>query len=379
MVKKSDKQEIVKIAIADAIIIQEKIWFCARNFNSLFCMDMITKKVELVGIFPNEPYNQEILYTSMKLVGEKIYFIPYHAKTIAVYDIIKKQFSNIDIEQRYISNLSLPLLFSGVEKYKNYLFILPLFAKAILKLNTDTQEIEYISNWIEDIKDKVFNERDIFFKRQAIIQENKLLVPFSNVNAVLELNCDTLESNIYMLGREEQGYSGISYDGKDFWLTPRASGDLTIWNYNSNNIRVIKMCKEKINPYAFVGALFFENQVMVFPEMEEEYVLENSIKTIKIQRGLYSFIKEENNNIIYYDRVKNILTIINKKDKNKEEIEFILDSSLINLKQMVEEKGLVEEQEEVNLKSFLSLVVRKDSEMFQEEGKKGKDIYQKMK
>lgn len=380
MEKKKELQNKVKISIADAIYENGKVWFCAQHFNGLFCIDLETKNIVQIGIFPGEAYCQERLSLSMKIVDKKIYFAPFQAKSIFIYDMESQQFSSIKIEEQYINDLLHPFFFGGIEEYENYLFILPAYSPTIMRIDTKTQEVIYISDWLEKVEGKIFNRDEVFARKQGIVVGNRLLVPFCNVNAVLELDCDTLKTQIHFLGAEEEGYSGIDYDGERFWLSPRESGDLKWCNSSFDttgrvSIRQDKMIKEQ---YAYAGVLCYNNRVLVFPEVEEKWLLDEKNKNVEIVDGKYSFVKKDKNILYYYER--NIAKLIVLDNKGQEiEVEAIADSAILNIPRVFAEKSSVLESEEVTLQSVLeSLITKMNDGSYTRERKliNGKLIYE---
>ena len=316
----------------------DKIWFCPQYFNSLFCMDILTGEVKFLGEFPNEKYGTERLYASMKIVKGKIYFIPFSAKAIAVYDIETGEFSNILIDEKKAGcKVETDFLFMGVEEYKNYLFILPVFCKAIIRLNVDNQEIDYITKWYEEIKQNIFSKACGFFRRQVVVREGKLYAPFCTANAVLELDCNTLNSKIHKLGEEKIGYSGICCDGDDFYLSPIESGDLCKWNLKKNSICKFRLYKECAvnNSYAYVGVLNANHKILLFPSIHEDGVLDESIKNIEIKEGRFSFAKEEEGGSAYYDMDKGLLTIIQWQDNRLITVPIMADRIKADIKKLM--------------------------------------------
>lgn len=344
----------LKIEIEDAVLDGDRIWFSAQNFNSLFFMDIHTKEAKFVGKFPNEPYSGKRLYASMKLVKKKIYFIPFCAKSIAVYDIEKGEFSNIQIDETLIKcKLNVPL-FMGVEEYKNYLFILPVFSKAIIRLNLLNDELQYVQDWSIQAQKYIFNSNDGYFRRQSVINGNKLIVPFCNANAVLELNCDMLQSKIYELGLQPRGYSGIYYDGEKYWLSPRTTGNLVIWNWETNTIKPanIEQEEKENSSYAYVGVLSYNEKITMFSS------------------GQYSFVKEEKGKIMFYQTGKGILTIIDKNNKCRFEDEIVVNYIDVNVEQLLKgEECLLTESCDFNIQLLLMLINGMEIETLQQKNK----------
>lgn len=69
----------------------DNYWFVVCNFSILFKMAKDSFQVEFMGLFPNEAGGRR-LYSHIEAVGERLYFAPYEAKEIGVYNTKSNQF-----------------------------------------------------------------------------------------------------------------------------------------------------------------------------------------------------------------------------------------------------------------------------------------------
>lgn len=348
-----------KVVVRDAVWTEEKIWCCINDFNSLLSIDINTKKIELAGVFPNESYGGTQLYAAMKKIGNKIYCIPFFAKAIAVYDIQKKEFNNIEIDNSIFKCKSRGCYFWGVQEYKNYLFIFPFYGSAIIRLNINTNEIIYLSDWIAEIDSEVFNREEGYFKRQAILNDGKIYIPFCNANAVFEIECETLVWKIYKLGDEKVGYSGICYDGESFWLSPRVFGCIKKWNKKNNTIKniVLEQNVSEIMEKEYIGIVFCKNNITVFPSEKNAVNLKYKEDVI-VEQGIFSFVKEDKEYIVYFDSSTGILTMYNKVIDCVLEINVKVDDTILDIEKMIKVKGSVIESDIINLKKFFETITK---------------------
>lgn len=333
----NDNSDILGISVMDAIVDNDKIWFFPYEFNSLFTVNLKNEKCELIGLISNEAYGKKRLYESMKLLNGKIYFIPFYAKSIAVYDIKKGKFNNIILDERKIGCRIEQPLFGGAEVYGKYLYIFPIFSKAIIQLNTDNDGVEYIVDWAEEV-DRIRFNNDAYFKRQAVIVEDKLMIPFCNANAVMSFDCQTAEYKIYKLGEEKKGYSGITFDGESFWLSSRNGRELVRCILGANDIETMKLGREDEpqNLYTYVGVLCNQQKIMIFPAAEQED-FEVEDKQVVLQEGVYTFAEEDDQNLLCFRKDMGRLILINKKDNLRTEIEIKINDEDIDKKRMIKE------------------------------------------
>lgn len=356
LLQETDTGHFLKVAIGDAVIYKRKIWFNTFNFNALFCMDIGTGETVHVGKFPNETYERKRLYESMKLVGSKIYFAPFSAGTIAVYDTEQKEFGTIKLDEKQTGCGQGKPLFGGVELYGKYLYFLPVFSKAIVQIDTDSNEVIYITGWTKKVENLIFNKKDAYFRRQCVLVDNKLMIPFCNANAVLEFNCDTLDYMVYQLGTEERGYSGICYDGHYFWLPSRTSRELFRWNPQINSGEIIGLDYDGMLPkaYAYVGVLCQEKEIVVFSSFGKEKRIEMRDVGIVVPDGKYMFVKKEKDIWLYYRTDTGKMTLFNKEDGNKAEVAIKVKFADINIELLSRNsKDALREGEDLDIESLV--------------------------
>ena len=342
---------LTPVSINDAIVYKNKLWFIINDFNGLASEDVETGDIEFVGEFANESYASKRLYETMQVCDGKIYFAPFYAKSIAVFDIEEKKFSSIPLDAKKVNCKSKQPIFGGSKMYGKYMFFVPVYSKVIIRLNTENQELDYITGWAEEVASIKFND-DAYVRRQVVLREGKLLIPFCNADAVMELDCETLEHKIYRIENEKIGFSGICFDGKDFWLSPRRDGNIVRWNPLTGHKDVIELDKDEGSTkilYAYAGIASSQEKVMIFPLFNKKCVNMLNPKFI-LQEGIFEFVKDEEQFISYFRKDTGTLVFVNKKNGAKEEIE-------IKIRQRdVDEKRIIEESKEILCEDiFISL------------------------
>lgn len=126
------------------------VWATAANFNGLYRLDPITLKAELTGRFPNENNEVRSLFSNIAVCGDKLFFCPYNAENIGVYNKATGQFSSIELKEE----------FKGVKKKFSFaagedngcIFLIGLACNAVARLNAETEEITYFKLPSEKIR-----------------------------------------------------------------------------------------------------------------------------------------------------------------------------------------------------------------------------------
>ncbi len=305
------KSNLFQIVINDAVEVDDKIWFFSTNFKSIFSLDTKSNEIECYRMGANGLYSISGAFSSMSRIHNKIYLVPLYERAIFCFDMEKREFKKIELECKYTDTDK--ALFMGVRNYKDYLFIMGSQFPVIIRLDTKDDSMEYITDWEKDIERYIFDRNDAYFRQQCVILDNKLFVPFCNANAVLELNCDNLSTKIHVIGLDVQGYSGISFDGESFWLSPRKSGSLVKWNAEKETKDYFKIGERNLQSerLSYAGIACCDGEKLLFPFQEEEIHGIQSQK-ISVLKGEYSFCQENNNSIIFYEVGESTLVKINK-------------------------------------------------------------------
>lgn len=249
-------------------------WLIEMQSNGLFKMNKQTWEAEYIGMFPDAGHGKAGLYLSsyraMAHLDGKMYFAPGNADSIAIYDMNDNTFSQIAIAEpleskgpKYFSNLK----FSNVIVYKKAVFFVAAFYPAIIRLDAVTGDMLYITDWVPALAGMTSDENSAFFADSLVVQDNCFVAASSCSNAVICFNMDTLSSTVYSVGSSSNRYSGICYDGNDFWLLPRSNSPVIRWNMSVNR------CEEyghypngySAAQYSFRSIVYADSYVWLFP------------------------------------------------------------------------------------------------------------------
>lgn len=122
---------------------ERSVWFVHGKINVLMKYDMSKGELEIIGKIPGEKSVVGRTYISIKKRGHRIFLIPALNKNICVFDTLTRQFTSCKI--RGISGDNFPLSFINAYIYGNYIYCIPCYYKHIVRINTESLEIEYLS------------------------------------------------------------------------------------------------------------------------------------------------------------------------------------------------------------------------------------------
>ncbi len=227
------KQDPFAIAFENLYDDGEHFWFTAYHFNALFKMDKRSWKAEYMGSFPGEKPAGHRLYIFITAHSGKLYFAPGSAEEIASYDTATGVFAKICLDgQKLHPTTEQPrvIKFGTAIPYKEWLFFVGYSYPAFVRYNTVTGQLDSFSDWIKKIDAFTNGQIKTFFHRGITVNGSCFAVPACETNAVVFFDMDKCVSNTYEAGSKRCGYSGICYDGKEYWLSPLHDGPIVKWN-----------------------------------------------------------------------------------------------------------------------------------------------------
>lgn len=182
------------------------IWITAREFNGLFRMDSVTYKTEFIGRFPGEKSEGYFLFGETGECNGKLYFAPYNAENIAVYDKRSSRFYAIPL-RKDICNLEEKFL--GVLTCGKYVFIQGCKATTIIRIDSETDEIVYFED-----QSKI-SGKNMFFTLQSCVHDEKAYFYQTDCNSILCIDPSDMSVEYFPVSREIDndiiifGHSGL--------------------------------------------------------------------------------------------------------------------------------------------------------------------------
>jgi hypothetical protein len=183
----------------------ENYWFSNRRDNALLKLDRASGEVEYIGRFPGESIFQSDLYFMNLCHNGKIYFAPCMANTISVYDIQANKFHSIELlPLEELPNCATDRLepgdwkfFGAVVPVGKYIYFTPASNyPALLRLDTENYEVEYITDFLKPLAERYFKYHEFYSFKSCFLLGETLLITSSRSNAVIEFDISSRETNI---------------------------------------------------------------------------------------------------------------------------------------------------------------------------------------
>lgn len=244
------------VAIAAFCIHEDECWFFAKEFNCLFYKNIDTEETVICGSVPWEAVKKNMLYKEMEYVNNKLYLIPFKARSIAVYDIAQKTFYKIELDTQIIPPNAKNYFRAGFV-YNQLIYAFGVHVPTILVIDTVNDKIEYLTKWFKEVERFLPNTSQALFRKQIVVIEKKAYIPMVHANVILSVDLVTNEVCVKRLNFKVSGYVGVTNDRENIYLAAReGQGLIGCWNCISEQERVIGFLNQdgdEINKYLTYG------------------------------------------------------------------------------------------------------------------------------
>ncbi len=219
-----------RICMHDYVQIGNELYFFAINFNGLYKISLTEKKLEFLGIVPDESNYKKHLYKSIVEANGKLYMAPMHGEEIAVYDLEKKKINKIKLKHKVDG---MPYKFGGALVHDNKIYLVPARYPCLVIIDTITQEVMYLDDLIDELKLKEPDE--VFALNGYFICDNQLYIAPVLKNILIKIELDNYEVEIIEIGYATEGFVSMceDCDGTHIWFVQ--SYNPAIIRYNKKN------------------------------------------------------------------------------------------------------------------------------------------------
>jgi len=271
------KKTVVHQAVWNTIygFLEDGIHIWLNNFGVLYRYNKQSKETECIGVIPSPPQNGAA-NGGIARNGKKLYFAPFFKNNkISVFDIEKKIFEQISFKD----NSKYDWKFNYVISFKNFVYFIPRDFPSIMRLNTDTKEIEYFSEWVNELSKLHISKLHEAWKNMIFwsfcVTDAEIAIVIHGANAVMFFNMETRTYEIKSVGEKSEQYNHISFDGQAYYLCSCYKDYIIKWNRQTNNIFKIKIpsFSRKENISANFSIQYLNEYVWLFP-----YVANNACK-----------------------------------------------------------------------------------------------------
>jgi hypothetical protein len=249
------------------------LWGVSYELNGLFSVDLATKTLKFHGGVPGERMFDAYLHISLSVNEDCAILIPFEGKSVAKYDARKNAFETAPLD-----SVSAGKFFDSHE-YDGNLYIQPRLYPALIKYNIETGKITENKELCAAL-DKIGANGSYYFLKGGVLNGNVLTLASSVGNIVVRYDMKTDRFKLYNVGRPNNNYFFIDYDGENYLLFP-FKGGIVKWNAQTGAVTEIGKFPAAFMSgatYDYRCSVVFDGDVFVFP-CQSNMVLKLDSKT----------------------------------------------------------------------------------------------------
>lgn len=354
------------------------IWFVSYWNSFLCCYSIKERKLMRIEVIKDKSSQNAFLFSDVKIFGNEIVLVPANAFCIYIYDISKREFTEINIRNSIREQGN---KFMSCVLFQDELYMVPYSCPSIFAINRFSKKIREVINFNGMIE----LEGDLSsFRYSFCTVGNSFYLVSALTNKILKFNMETERVSIYNVGDSNDRYSTITNLSKNEFAMFTQNGDCVIWNLEKESYSKFKSSfedfgfvkTEDLRGAAFTDSVRIGDILYAFPSLcntgicfsikDQSFtkVFSDFANKYDDYMGLYdtvgfSRIKVVGNHLYGFSRKKGIFfdADLSLNNIDYHSITIPCSNELLDglLKDMLSEKAVLE-QAEVDFLSLESLV-----------------------
>lgn len=291
-----------------------RLYFVARDINIIFSMDKNTGDIRVEGAIPDDGFHA--YRTASKIIAwkSKLVFVPLNSSKIWIYDVNDRTWNGIPLKENEPKYMQYKMFQAAT--YEDKIYLIGSHYPSIVCLDMQDETLTYFDEIFSDLlmlKDKV---QDCFIRSSYARVGNLIYFASCLNNQVLKFNMETDEYAWITVGDDRNRYSGMTWDGANFWLAPRYHTPIIKWD-GKDEIREFPLPKEcdsdKMN---FGGAVYHNGKIFLPGFMDNKTIVIRDDK-LQIEEGQYVFMDVIADGSLVCQDTNGQITIINEKGEKR--------------------------------------------------------------
>ncbi len=305
-----DLNKRIAISAEDCVQVKDWLFFISKEINIICSLNMNNGEISIVDSIPEEDILNSRLGSKIINWRDYLVFAPMSAKKIWRYNLETKEWKGY--ERRHLGDGKTGDEMFQAVLYHDAVFIIGSNYPAIIRLDLQSEELTYFEEPYKILEEKRKEYRDCYFRSDCVQIDNYIYLASALDNLVLRFDMQKLDFEWIRVGNEGNRYSGISWDGKDFWLAPRYNTPIVKWNGKDN-------CKEYVLPALFsekklyfLGVICTDEEI-VFPGFLKPFTVvisRNGKDELNVKKEQYNFYKKISDDVLVKFYNDNIMQIV---------------------------------------------------------------------
>ncbi|MBR3306734.1 MAG: hypothetical protein IKI75_05715 [Lachnospiraceae bacterium] len=287
----------------------EYIWMCLAWGNAICRVSKKSGRAEVVSQYPNTACGKHNLSGSIQVVDDQVVFCPFSADYIAICNMIGRNVRYIKLKKKFAVsgvNYSSDGKFFNSFRFGRYVYLFGWTYPAIVEINMDTLNVNYIDEWVEEVvRKKGFEPSNSYFNEGGAIIDERVYLPMGCLSALFSFDLNRRKGEIIEIKETEGGFWGLTRCGANMWLTGVNGG---IYKYDIEN-RKIDSLEAPINVSYRAPVVCNNNKLFFFAEGTKSFFYDadrgeweesnrinniihsgNFLTTVKYEKNLLKFV-----------------------------------------------------------------------------------------
>jgi len=303
----------MRLVSEDILHFEDKLYLFANNMNMLYSIEIETGCIELIGGIPNRNFYDKRLVAAIIEWKRCIYLIPLVSGNIWIYSIDNKNWEEIEINS-YENNWA-NSYFRNAVIFNDILYLFGGYYPAIVKVELTTKNVQYDFDVFAKRKKE---EKDLFFRGTPVQVDDNVYLASAIDNSILKYSLTKSTYEWISVGKDGDKFSGIEWDGNNFWIAPRHNGMDIIKLTGTKEVRYSLPSELSLNNSVYIGICGINGMYVIPSRYGDTGAIQfNTDGTFKVTDKYYSVYKKKCDEILIQDMNGNI-SFIDKKGTVKE-------------------------------------------------------------
>lgn len=216
------------------MIAQDALFVVPDDINAICRVDIQQRKAG-IEICLDEDTLSGGSFFSVILSDDWLVVIPGKSDQVIIFNMKTRALKRIDICSPQITTNEIyrndDKFFGGFIK-NNHVYILAASYPAILKINIDTEETDYIVDWIDEIRDRIpEGDSRCYFPNGFVLDDNYAYIPSRASGTIVRLDCSTDKTYVYKIHSGIKMLHGVLKYKEEMWalVTTDRGSSLIKW------------------------------------------------------------------------------------------------------------------------------------------------------
>lgn len=275
----------------DAIKVGDCLFLFANNLNMLFSINIPDGTLTFLGGIPDEHLFSKGLTCKLIYVKEHIIVVPLLAKKIWIYSLKSGEWKSVAVDVCRVYGRG--TYFRQAIQYKDSLFFIGGHYPAILKMDLPSCKLTYLKEPFQRHSECEETE-ELYFRGDFVYKEGTVYLASGRDNAVLMYHLNTHVYKWIEIGKKENRYSGIMWDGNDYWLSPRKNTPVVKWDGNGSVTEYEIPEEKRVKDIAYAGIIKRNNQIIIpaLARSGADTIILTDNGSMEFDRKEYTFYKK---------------------------------------------------------------------------------------